>query len=72
MKTIKLLTWNIRQGGRKAIQEIVVALNFHDADLIVITEFKENPSGQYLTEQFQRVQNYSDHSILMADLNMQR
>ncbi|WP_164670762.1 endonuclease/exonuclease/phosphatase family protein [Virgibacillus doumboii] len=51
MYSLKLLTWNIRQGGKKAIHQIVDALITYNTDLMVITEYKENPSGKYLTDE---------------------
>lgn len=54
MRKLKLLTWNIRQGGKKAIDQIVTSLVVHNADVVVITEFKENQSGKYLINALQR------------------
>ncbi len=53
MQTIKLLTWNIRQGGKKAIEQIANSLEAHQANVMILTEFKDNPSGGYLKNYLQ-------------------
>ncbi|RYG74188.1 endonuclease [Lentibacillus lipolyticus] len=50
VQTFKLLTWNIRQGGKKAIQQIAHSLEAHGADVVVLSEYKENTSGNYLKQ----------------------
>ncbi|WP_106497932.1 endonuclease/exonuclease/phosphatase family protein [Lentibacillus sp. Marseille-P4043] len=54
MKKLKIVTWNIRQGGRKAIQQIVNSLISHQADLIVLTEYKNNDAGAFLVSELRK------------------
>ncbi|MGP4106741.1 endonuclease/exonuclease/phosphatase family protein [Virgibacillus sp. L01] len=49
----QLLTWNIRQGGKREIKKIVASLVRYDADLIVLTEFRENAAEQFLRQEMQ-------------------
>lgn len=51
MGTYRLLTWNIRQGGKKEIENTVASLLLHNADIIVLTEFRENHAGDYLQKE---------------------
>lgn len=51
MQPLRILTWNIRQGGKKANHQIVDSLLTHDADLMMITKYKENPSGNHITNE---------------------
>ncbi|WP_163970342.1 endonuclease/exonuclease/phosphatase family protein [Oceanobacillus halotolerans] len=49
VKKLKLLTWNIRHGGaKKKIKHIIQSFILHNADINVITEFRENESGNKL------------------------
>lgn len=44
---MKLLTWNILHGGgARRMPEIVLALLGHDADVVVLTEFRTTTGGQ--------------------------
>lgn len=54
MDKYKILTWNIRQGGKKAINDIVESLLAHNPDTIVLTEYKQNESGLFLIEALKR------------------
>jgi exodeoxyribonuclease-3 len=47
---MKVFAWNIRQGGRKNREHIVARCRHHDADVIVLTEFRCNDVGAYLSE----------------------
>jgi hypothetical protein len=40
---MKLLSWNIRQGGRKRAPEIVTALRNHSPDVIALSEYRSAP-----------------------------
>lgn len=42
---MKLITFNIQQGGGRRIESILFALNSHNADILAITEFQENAIG---------------------------
>ena len=48
---MKILTWNIRHGGRRRLEAILDRLFRHDADIIVLTEFRNNDAGEKIQEQ---------------------
>ncbi len=41
----KVITWNIRHGGGNRVDRIIDCLNRHDADIVVLTEFRNSPRG---------------------------
>ena len=45
----KIITWNIRHGGMKKKNNIVSTLRAHDPNVIVLTEFRSNSAGDYIT-----------------------
>lgn len=51
---MKIVTWNIRQGGKKSIRQIVDSLVSHRAELIVLTEYKNNDAGMFLISALKR------------------
>lgn len=53
VETLRILTWNIRQGGKKAAQQIVDSLVGQHADVMVLTEYKNNPSGEFILGELQ-------------------
>jgi exonuclease III len=42
---MRLLAWNIRQGGGSRLSRIVEALQRHDADILVLSEYRGGPSA---------------------------
>lgn len=42
---IKILSWNIRQGGGTRISQIIKAIEAQDAAVLVFSEFRNNQSG---------------------------
>ena len=46
--TLRLLAWNIRQGGGKRLSAITAALAQHEADVLVISEYRGGESGERL------------------------
>src|SRR5699024_4451900 len=42
-----------RQGGKKYIKEIVETLHHYQADVMVLTEYKDNEAGEYLIDKLQ-------------------
>lgn len=49
---MKVLTWNIRHGGKKKeLNNITESLVTHNADLIVLTEFRETLNGSVISKQ---------------------
>lgn len=57
--TMTVATWNIRHGGGKRIAGIVEALQRLDADVVVVTEYRDNESGRRLREGLQAVGYHS-------------
>lgn len=45
---MKLLTLNIQHGGGKRIPQIIAYLKAQNADIIVLTEFRDNPNATTL------------------------
>jgi exonuclease III len=43
---LKFLTWNIRHGGAKSTDAIIDALKKHQADVILLTEFRNRTAPQ--------------------------
>lgn len=54
MHKLKILTWNIRQGGKKAIKQIVSSLIFLQADVVILTEYKNNDAGEYIISELKK------------------
>jgi exodeoxyribonuclease-3 len=48
MMALRLLAWNIRQGGGKRLAAIIAALAQHDADILVISEYRGGDAGARL------------------------
>jgi len=42
---MRLLAWNIRQGGGSRLPRIADALKRHDADIVVLSEYRGGPSA---------------------------
>jgi hypothetical protein len=53
--TLRVLTWNIRAGGASRIQAIGTALAPHDADVLVLTEYRDGPSAPALRAELERL-----------------
>jgi exonuclease III len=45
---MRLLAWNIRQGGGARLPRIAAALEYHKADILVLSEYRGGPSGARL------------------------
>jgi exonuclease III len=45
---VKLMTWNIRQGGGSRLERIAAALARHEADVLVLTEYRGGEAGKRL------------------------
>ena len=45
---MRLLAWNIRQGGGSRLVSIVTALVRHDADVLVLSEYRGGDSAERL------------------------
>jgi hypothetical protein len=45
---LRILTWNIRAGGGTRLPRIGAALAVHNADVLVLTEYRSGEAGQRL------------------------
>src|SRR5579871_6672462 len=45
---MRLLAWNIRQGGGTRLPAIAAALGRHSADVLIISEYRGGDSGERL------------------------
>jgi len=52
---LKILSWNIRQGGGSRINKIVNAILNEKADIVVLSEYRNNDSGMRLRHNFLRI-----------------
>src|SRR5215468_9546117 len=46
---MRLLAWNIRQGGGSRLPRIAEALKRHDAEIVVLSEYRGGPSASRLS-----------------------
>ncbi len=60
---MKIVTWNIQQGGGTRIGAINEVINQLDADVVVLTEYKANRNGATKP----RESKVSDHSLLSIE-----
>jgi exodeoxyribonuclease III len=72
---LKILSWNIQQGGGSRVMAITKAIVESNADIAVLSEFKNNDAGQTIRQyllrygyRFQFVSSASpeDNSVLIA------
>lgn len=45
---MRIVTWNLQHGGGKRIGGIVDAIRSYSADVLVLSEFRDNPPGEIL------------------------
>ena len=50
VRSMRLLAWNIRQDGGSRLARIADALKRHDADIVVLSEYRGGPSSSRLCE----------------------
>jgi hypothetical protein len=55
MRRMRLLAWNIRQGGGSRLTAICEALARHDADVLVLSEYRGGDSALRLREALARL-----------------
>src|SRR5262249_54954018 len=48
LRAMRLLAWNIRQGGGSRLPRIADALKRHDADIVFLSEYRGGPSAPRL------------------------
>ena len=48
IRRLRLLAWNIRQGGGTRLSRIVAAIEQHEADMLVLSEYRGGESGERL------------------------
>jgi len=51
LKNMKIITWNIRHGGGPRINKIIDRIQYHNADIVIITEYRNNSNGLELKNQ---------------------
>lgn len=54
-RPLRLLAWNIRQGGGSRLRAIAEALLGHDADVLVLSEYRGGDSALRLCETLERL-----------------
>jgi len=54
-RRVRLLAWNIRQGGGTRLAAIAEALSRHDADILVLSEYRGGEAGRRLVEALARL-----------------
>ena len=42
---MKIISWNIRQGGGKRIEAIIINIVKYNSDIIILTEYRNNENG---------------------------
>lgn len=47
---MKIISWNIRQGGGKRIEAIIVNILKYNSDIIILTEYRNNEKGLKIRE----------------------
>jgi len=52
---IKLLSWNIRQGGGTRRKEICATLKSHRPDIVTLQEFRRNAAGDEIREHLSKM-----------------
>lgn len=52
---MKIQTWNIRHGGKKTeIEKIVESFILHNADTIIVTEYRDNLNGSKIKDELRK------------------
>lgn len=62
---MRLLTWNLQHGGGRRIDRIVECLRPYEADVIVLSEFRNNEPGVALRARLKE-EGYGHHSAPQA------
>ena len=52
---LRVLTWNIRAGGGARVARIAAALAPHEADVLVLTEYRDGPAAPLLRAELMRL-----------------
>ncbi|MGB4588922.1 MAG: endonuclease/exonuclease/phosphatase family protein [Clostridiaceae bacterium] len=65
---MKIIEWNIRQGGGTRINQIIKDILNHDSDYYVLTEYRNNENGRKLIESMTE-NGYVQHFALQTDKN---
>ncbi len=73
---LKILSWNILQGGGSRCDEIAATLREYEPDIVTLQEFRNNKNGKRLTTELKEsglgyvfspaVNNIKENSILVA------
>jgi hypothetical protein len=67
MSALRLLAWNIRQGGGTRLAAIIAALARHEADVAVISEYRGGDSAYRLREAL-TASGYPHHTGLVPPI----
>lgn len=54
-RRMRLVAWNIRQGGGSKLARIAEALSSHDTDILVLSEYRGGEAGLRLVEALRRL-----------------
>ncbi len=54
-KPMKLLSWNIRQGGGTRREKICAALKEHQPDIVTLQEYRRNAAGREIAERLNKM-----------------
>ena len=50
---MRILTWNIRHGGRSRAERLLKSLEAHNPDVVVLTEFRNNDCGLQIRQRLE-------------------
>ena len=57
-RVLRILSWNIRQGGGSRSAKVISALRSYNADIVVLSEFRNNRNGHGLRSALRRRYQY--------------
>jgi exodeoxyribonuclease-3 len=66
---MRVLTWNLQHGGGKRTVGIVEVLRLHAGDVLVLSEFRNNPPGEILRREL-KAMSYRFQAVPSADARM--
>src|SRR5262249_55250675 len=59
---MKILSWNIRQGGGRRLDAIVAAIASHEPDLVLLNELRAKTSSQLVSAFAARGLRFNEHT----------
>jgi exodeoxyribonuclease III len=66
---MKVMTFNIRQGGGDRKERIIDSISCHDPDILVLTEFRENKHTQYFRTRLSKL-GYLNSAVASKDTGL--